>query len=147
MEEQKFKKDFNRHQNDGKNNGERRFGNKFQNSNSGGKFQKNDSGSKFQKDGPNQRSNKFDNKDQRGQQTSSASHSFSKYDQSKDVEEFPKRTQSPKKRFSSSSFLDPIEHDDFAEHELTKRRNKNRYENKKKKRNRYDDDFDDFGWN
>lgn len=105
----------------------------------------NRSDGKFHRDN-SQRGGKFDSKD-RGHFSSSPQRSFSKYDQSKDVEEFPKRTQSPKKRFSSSSFLDPIEHDDFAEHELTKRRNKNRYENKKKKRNRYDDDFDDFGWN
>lgn len=101
---------------------------------------------KFHRDNP-QRGNKFDSKDRQGRFSSSPQRSFSKYDQSKDVEELPKRTQSPKKRFSSSSFLDPIELDDFAEHEQVKRRNKNRYENKKKKRNRYDDDFDDFGWN
>ena len=106
----------------------------------------NRSDGKFHRDN-SQRGGKFDSKDRQGHFSSSPQRSFSKYDQSKDVEEFPKRTQSPKKRFSSSSFLDPIEHDDFAEHELTKRRNKNRYENKKKKRNRYDDDFDDFGWN
>lgn len=115
------------------------------NKNNNNKNNEHRSDSKFHRDN-SQRGNKFDSKD-RGHFSSSPQRSFSKYDQSKDVEEFPKRTQSPKKRFSSSSFLDPIEHDDFAEHELTKRRNKNRYENKKKKRNRYDDDFDDFGWN
>lgn len=115
------------------------------NKNNNNKNNEHRSDSKFHRDN-SQRGNKFDSKD-RGRFSSSSQRSFSKYDQSKDVEEFPKRTQSPKKRFSSSSFLDPIEHDDFAEHELTKRRNKNRYENKKKKRNRYDDDFDDFGWN
>ena len=101
---------------------------------------------KFHRDN-SQRGGKFDFKDRQGHFSSSPQRSFSKYDQSKDVDEFPKRTQNPKKRLSSSSFLHPMEHDDFAEHELTKRRNKNRYENKKKKRNRYDDDFDDFGWN
>ena len=135
MDDQKSKNNKNNfkqkpyRQNDSKNNN----GN---NNRSDGKFHRDNS----------QRGGKFDSKD-RGQFSSSPQRSFSKYDQSKDVEEFPKRTQSPKKRFSSSSFLDPIEHDDFAEHELTKRRSKNRYENKKKKRNRYDDDFDDFGWN
>ena len=136
MDDQKSKNNKNNfkqkpyRQNDSKNNN----GN---NNRSDGKFHRDNS----------QRGGKFDSKDRQGHFSSSPQRSFSKYDQAKDVEEFPKRTQSPKKRFSSSSFLDPIEHDDFAEHELTKRRNKNRYENKKKKRNRYDDDFDDFGWN
>lgn len=134
MDEQKSKnnnfKQKQYRQNDNKNN------NKNNNHHSDGKFHRD-----------NPRGNKFDSKDRQGRFSSSPQRSFSKYDQSKDVEELPKRTQSPKKRFSSSSFLDPIELDDFAEHEQVKRRNKNRYENKKKKRNRYDDDFDDFGWN
>ena len=74
----------------------------------------NHSDGKFHRDN-SQRGGKFDSKD-RGRFSSSPQRSFSKYDQSKDVEAFPKRTQSPKKRFSSSSFLDPIEHDAFAEH-------------------------------